>query len=84
MITVTVDLKSRSYPIMIGSGLLNQPGLLDPYIAGRDVLLVTNESIAPLYLEPLKQMLAGSRYAVVVLPDGESHKSLATLNIIFY
>ncbi|MDG2155910.1 MAG: 3-dehydroquinate synthase [Gammaproteobacteria bacterium] len=83
MITVTVDLKQRSYPIFIGSGLLNQPGLLDPYIEGRDVLVVTSESIAPLYLEPLQQMLGQSRHSVVVLPDGEHHKNLTTLNLIF-
>jgi 3-dehydroquinate synthase len=83
MITVTVDLKQRSYPIFIGSGLLNKPGLLDPYIEGRDVLVVTNESIAPLYLEPLQRMLGQSRYSAVVLPDGESHKDLTTLNLIF-
>ncbi|MDG1461923.1 MAG: 3-dehydroquinate synthase, partial [Gammaproteobacteria bacterium] len=43
----------------------------------------TNESIAPLYLEPLKQMLGACRHSVVVLPDGEEHKTLATLNLIF-
>ncbi len=83
MITVTVDLKERSYPILIGSGLLNQPGLLDPFLDGRDVLIVTNESIAPLYLEPVKQMLGASRYSVVILPDGEEYKNLTTLNMIF-
>jgi 3-dehydroquinate synthase len=83
MITVTVDLKQRSYPIFIGSGLLNKPGLLDPYIEGRDVLVVTNESIAPLYLESLQQMLGQNRHSVVVLPDGEDHKNLTTLNLIF-
>jgi len=83
MITVTVDLKERSYPILIGSGLLNQPGLLDPYLESRDVLVVTNESIAPLYLEPLKRMLGSRRSSVVILPDGEDHKNLTTLNNIF-
>ena len=67
MITVTVDLKQRSYPIFIGSGLLNKPGLLDPYIEGRDVLVVTNESIAPLYLEPLQQML-GQKFFLLETP----------------
>ncbi len=83
MLTVTVDLNERSYPIMVGSGLLNQPGLLDPFIEGRDVLIVTNESIALLYLEPLRQMLTASRHAEVILPDGEDHKNLTTLNTIF-
>jgi len=83
MITVSVDLSERSYPILIGNGLLHQQGLLDPYVENRDVLIVTNESIAPLYLEPVKQLLGERKLSVVILPDGEDHKNLATLNTIF-
>ena len=54
MITLTVELGVRSYPIVIGSELLGSSGLFDPYLAGRDVLIVTNEIVAPLYLAPLQ------------------------------
>jgi len=83
MITVSVDLNERSYPIMIGSGLLHQKGLLDPFLGDADVLVVTNESIAPLYLEPVRTLLGGRKQSVVILPDGEDHKNLTTLNTIF-
>jgi 3-dehydroquinate synthase len=51
MKTVFVDLGDRSYPIYIGAGLLNQGELLRKHIPGKRVLVVTNETIAPLYLE---------------------------------
>jgi len=79
MITLTVDLGSRSYPILIGSGLLGRSGLLDPWLRQRDVLVLTNETLAPVYLEPVRAMLKGSRIAVHVLPDGEQHKTLAAV-----
>lgn len=78
-----VDLGTRSYPILIGSGLLRQRGVLDPYIQGRDVLIVTSENLAPLYLQPLRELIGGSRVATLELPDGESVKTLTTLNLIF-
>ncbi len=82
MITLDVNLAERSYPILIGSGLLANTGILDPYLRGRDVLIVTNEVVAPLYLEPLKQLLPDRRIETVVLPDGEAHKTLATVQVI--
>lgn len=82
MRTLTVDLGSRSYPIWIGRGLLQSPGLLDGHV-GRRVAIVTNEVVAPLYL-PAVHALLGSRTAVtVVLPDGESHKTLTDLEQVF-
>ena len=78
MITLTVDLGSRSYPILIGSGLLGRSGLLDEWQRRRDVLVLTNETLAPVYLEPVRVLLRGSRIATHVLPDGEQHKTLAT------
>jgi 3-dehydroquinate synthase len=83
MINLNVELGSRSYPILIGNGLLHEKGLLDPFIAGRDVLVVTNDVLAPLYLEPLQELITTSRVEVVTLPDGEAAKTLATLNLIF-
>ena len=82
-VTLKVELGQRSYPILIGSGLLTQPGILTPFIKGRDVLILTNDQLAPLYLEPLKQLVTGSRVEQLVLPDGESTKTLATLETIF-
>ena len=54
MKTLTVDLDRRSYPIYIGAGLLNQYELLKPLVQGRQVMIVSNETVAPLYLETLK------------------------------
>lgn len=83
MRTLHVDLGERSYPIFIGQSLLEQ-GLLAPYIHGKQVMIVTNETIAPLYLEKLKNSL-GSSYKIdqVVLPDGEQFKNLDQVNSIF-
>ena len=50
MNTLTVDLGDRSYPIYIGTGLLGEKDLYTPHIKGRQVLIVTNETVAPLYL----------------------------------
>lgn len=80
---LTVDLGERSYPILIGSGLLGRPDLLSPYIQGSQVLIVTNETIAPLYLSRLVEALGGYQVNTVVLPDGEKYKNLEILNQIF-
>lgn len=80
LITLKVDLGERSYPILIGSGLLADPKVLGSRLARRDVLVVSNTTVAPIYLEPLKAVLAGSRIATAVLPDGEQHKTMATVN----
>lgn len=82
---ITIDLDDRSYPIIIGSHFLeNASEYLTPYISGSQVCIVTNDVIAPLYLDTLKQQL-DSQYQVfsVILPDGESNKNLATLSNIF-
>jgi 3-dehydroquinate synthase len=83
MINLTVELGNRSYPIKIGSGILNVPGILDPYAANRDVLIVTNEALAPMYLKPVRALLTASRVESLVLPEGEAMKTLATLELIF-
>jgi 3-dehydroquinate synthase len=83
MQTLHVDLGDRSYPIYIGSGLLNQPELLSRHIKGRSAAVVSNETVAPLYLARLDAALAGLKHHAVVLPDGEQYKSLETLNRIF-
>jgi len=81
--TVDVQLGERSYPILIGRDLLSQSGILDPWIGGDGALVVTNETIAPLYLESVRAAAASARVATCVLPDGERYKNLETLNTIF-
>jgi 3-dehydroquinate synthase len=79
-VTLNVDLGARSYPILIGSGLLSRRDLLEPHLRHRDVMVVTNEIVGPIYLDPVRALLAGSRVAKVELPDGEQHKTMATVN----
>lgn len=81
--TLHVELGERRYPIHIGSGLLGKTEWLRPWISGQQVLVITNETVAPLYLEPVQAALHGLRHAVVVLPDGERYKTLETLNTIW-
>ena len=78
-----IDLGERGYPILIGPGLLHDPALVGGSVAARDVLVVTNTTVAPLYLARLERALQGKRLASVALPDGEQHKTLATLNRVF-
>ncbi|WP_370292220.1 3-dehydroquinate synthase [Thalassolituus sp.] len=83
MQTLKVDLGERSYPIYIGSGLLSDPDLYRPHIHGRQVLIVTNDTVAPIYLDDVKKALVGFQVDTVILPDGEKYKDLDTLNRIF-
>ncbi len=80
---LTVNLDDRSYPIHIGAGLLGQIDLLAPHIAGKQVCIVTDDTVAPLYLERLCQTLAGYSLLPVVLPTGEAFKNWSTLQQIF-
>ncbi|MDH5324085.1 MAG: 3-dehydroquinate synthase [Gammaproteobacteria bacterium] len=83
MKTLNVDLGDRSYPIYIGNDLLTQPELLNQHIPGEQVLLVSNETVAPLYLEQVKQGLSAHQTAEVILPDGEQYKTLDSINRIY-
>jgi len=76
---LSIELAERSYPILVGPGLLGSAAVLDEAVRARDVLVVTNDTVAPLYLEQLRRGLAGRRVGQVVLPDGERHKTLDTL-----
>ena len=80
--TLTVDLGDRSYPIVIGRALLDGNFDLAPYLRSADCLVVTNETVAPLYLERLLPNLQGLTVSSVCLPDGESYKTVATLQTI--
>mgnify|MGYP006189243511 CR=1 FL=1 len=81
---LSVNLGERSYPIYIGANLLGQHNLLTPHMAGTQGMIVTNETIAPLYLDALRAALSDMAVLdTVVLPDGEQYKNLETLNRIF-
>lgn len=83
MQSLDVDLGERSYPILIGEQLIDRGELLAPHIRGKQVAIVTNDTVAPLYLERLMQSLAGYTVTPVVLPDGEAWKNWQTLQLIF-
>jgi 3-dehydroquinate synthase len=82
MRTINVELGERSYPIVIGNDLLGGNFDLNNYLAGGDCLIVSNETVAPLYLDKLKANLASSDTTTVELPDGEEHKTVATANLV--
>ena len=82
MPTLHVELGDRRYPIHIGPGLLNQPELLRPHLS-QQTLIVTNTTVAPLYLARVQAMLTGLRHEAVILPDGEQYKTLDTLDTVF-
>ena len=85
--TLRVELGERHYPIYIGSGLLGQSDLFTRHIAGKQVLVVTNDTVAPLYLEKTLAALHSSGVArrcdTVILPDGEQYNTLEVFNRIF-
>jgi 3-dehydroquinate synthase len=83
MRTLQLDLGERSYPIHIGAQLLGDPHLFRPHIHGKQVLIVSNTTVAPLYLHALMPALEGFNVQAINLPDGEAYKTLDTLNSIF-
>ena len=78
-----VELGDRSYPIYIGAGLLNQAELYTQHIKARQVMVVTNTTIAPLYLDKVLKNLQEFAVETVILPDGEQFKTLETVTHIF-
>jgi len=85
METLNVALGERAYPIRIGRGLLGQCELLLPYLRQRKVAIVSNTTVAPLYLAQLATSLrnAGVDVIEIILPDGEQYKDWQHLNSIF-
>ena len=84
MQTLYVELGERRYPIFIGSDL-DPKALLEPYIHGRQVMIVSNETVAPLYLARYVAAIEalGKTVATCILPDGEKYKNIEHLNLIF-
>ena len=83
MKTLHLDLGERSYPIYIGSGLLDRADLLTRHVNASRLAIVTNETVAPLYLAKVRVHVASFQPVEVVLPDGEQYKTLEVLNRIF-
>ena len=83
LLVLEVALDDRSYPIHIGEGLRFRSDLFEPAITGHQVLIVSNTTVAPLYLDDLRDALSAYDCHVLVLPDGEEHKNVTTLNSIF-
>ena len=85
MQTLKVELANRSYPIHIGRGLIANADLILPHLKRKHVAVVTNTTVAPLYLAQLTQTLnaAGVTVIPIVLPDGEAYKNTETLNLIY-
>ena len=78
MIELPVNLGERTYPVLIGAGILGKPGLLSPYLRGTQAMVVTNETVSPLFLNQLLNGLDGVAADVVELADGERFKTLKT------
>lgn len=83
MLTVDVNLGERSYPIFIGDGLLSDVELVSPYLGIGRVVIVSNDVVAPLYLDQVKQLFAARQVEEIILPDGEAHKNLAAISHIY-
>ncbi|MDN4059642.1 bifunctional shikimate kinase/3-dehydroquinate synthase AroKB [Massilia sp. YIM B02769] len=84
-LTLNVELGERSYPIAIGPGLLADPAALVRHVGGHKAAIVTNTTVAPLYLERIAAPLraAGKEVVEIVLPDGEEHKQWGSLMAVF-
>ncbi|WP_020410311.1 3-dehydroquinate synthase [Hahella ganghwensis] len=80
---LNVELEERSYPIYIGSDVLSQKELLTRHISGKQIMIVTNETVAPLYLDKVQQLLEGYDVDVTILPDGEEYKNMDSLASIY-
>ena len=78
-----VELNEKSYPIYIGSGLLQQKALLTKHIKAKQVLIVTNTTVSPLYLDKVVKQLDGFQLEVIELPDGEQYKNLEHITKVF-
>jgi len=80
---LNLDLGEKSYPIYIGENLLAQADYLTRHIAGNQVMIVSNTTVAPLYIDKVKNLLTDFKVSEVILPDGEQYKNLDTVNQIF-
>ncbi len=84
METLHIQLENRSYPIYIGAGLLSQIKLIESHLKQKHVAVVTNTTVATLYLDPLLSLLKehGIKAFPIILPDGETYKYQESLHLI--
>jgi 3-dehydroquinate synthase len=75
MSVIEVPLGARSYAVHVGQGMLAHSGLIADSIGGRHVLIISNETVAPLYLDRLQTALHGRDASTFLLVDGEAHKT---------
>ncbi len=80
---LNLNLGEKSYPIYIGENLLSQADYLTKHISGNQVMIVSNATVAPLYIDKVKSLLTDFEVSEVILPDGEQYKNLDTVNQIF-
>jgi 3-dehydroquinate synthase len=80
---LNLNLGEKSYPIYIGENLLSQADCLTKHITGNQVMIVSNTTVAPLYLDKVKSLLSDFEVSEAILPDGEQYKNLETVNQIF-
>lgn len=80
---LNVNLRDKSYPIYIGRDLLSDKTCFEKHISGQQVMVVTNSTVAPIYLDKVIKLLDKCNTEVTILPDGEQYKTLGTANIIF-
>jgi|TARA_B110000259_G_scaffold2133_1_gene2537 3-dehydroquinate synthase len=84
MKTINIDLGDRSYPIYVGDQLIDNPTILLNHIHTHTVVVVTNTTVAPLYLDTVTQSLGDNTHIIpIILPDGEQYKNTQTLNTIY-
>jgi 3-dehydroquinate synthase len=85
MKTLSVGLAERSYPIHVGNDLLNKPELLLPYLPRKRAVIVSNTTVAPLYIGQLTEVLAKHQVQTesIILPDGEQYKNSDSMNLIY-
>ena len=81
--TLNVDLGERSYPIFIGPGLLKETDRLRSHLGQGQAVIISNDTVAPLYLDQVKQTLGDSYGWEIILPDGETYKTLGTVSQIY-
>lgn len=83
MRTLAVDLGTRSYPIHIGAGLLADRNVFLRHLTAKQVMVVTNDTVAPLYLDPILALIEARDVETVILPDGEQYKTLESVSRIW-
>ena len=84
MKTININLGQRGYPIYVGEGLIENFDLFIKHIPNKKVAIITNDKVAPLYLQKITNILSAEKDVIpIILPDGEAFKNLETLNLIY-